>query len=172
MSGRVVLLCGYSFSGKSMLAAALHERCGAVVVSPDAINARRGHWGGDGVPDHEWARTLDEAHAELEAQLAAGASLVVIDDTCCFRWLRDGYREIAGRHGYAVDLAVLDVPAAEVEARMARAAADPTARRGLKAAVWSSHRDTFEWPTDDELPRRFPAGADLADRVIAALGLA
>jgi predicted kinase len=171
VSGLVVLFCGYSFSGKSTLAAALHERLGAAVVCPDAINARRGLWGGDGVPDSEWGRTLDEAHAELEALLAAGTPLVVIDDTCCYRWLRDGYREIARRHGHAVELVVLDVPAAEVEARMARAAADPDARRGLKAEVWASHRDTFEWPTDDEGPRRFTASVDLTDRVVADLGL-
>ena len=171
MSSLVVLLCGYSFSGKSTLAAALHERCGAAVVCPDAINARRGLWGGDGVPDAEWARTLDEAHTELEAHLAASAPLVVIDDTCCDRWLRDAYREVARRYGYVVELLVLDVPAAEVEARMARAAADPDARRGLKAEVWASHRDTFEWPTDDEGPRCFTASVDLTDRVVADLGL-
>jgi hypothetical protein len=141
------------------------------VVCPDAINARRGLWGGDGVPDHEWARTLDEAHAELEAHLAAGAPLVVIDDTCCYRWLRDGYRELARRHDAEVVLVVLQAPDSEVEFRMV-AAAVTGSRRGLKPTIWAAHRDGFEWPGEDEEPRRFPMGDDLADRVIAALGLA
>jgi predicted kinase len=172
VSRLVVLLCGYSFSGKSTLAAALHERCGAAVVCPDAINARRGLWGGDGVADEEWGKTHEIALGELGDHLAGGAPLVVVDDTCCFRFLRDDYRRVAARHGAAVALVVLDVDAAEVEARMKVAAADPDGRRGLEPSVWEAHRDSFEWPDADESPRRFVAGADLAQRVIAELGLA
>ncbi len=59
----MVLLCSYSFSGKSTLAAALRDRCGAVVVCPDEINVRRGLWGEDGVQDQEWGKTPEIAHA-------------------------------------------------------------------------------------------------------------
>ena len=99
MSGVVVLLCGCSFSGESTLAAALRERCGADVVSLDEINERRGLEGGDGVPEHAWARTLDIAHDELENLLAQRAPLMVVDDTSCYRWLRDSWRKVAERHG-------------------------------------------------------------------------
>ena len=171
MSSLVVLLCGYSFSGKSTLAAALRDRCGAAVVSLDEINARRGLRGGDGLPGDEWGRTLDIAHAELEEHLERRAALVVIDDTSCYRWLRDGWRAIARRHEADVALVVLQAPDIEVETRMVEAAVALN-RRGLDPRVWAAHREGFEWPGGDEEPRYFPIGGGLVDRVIAELGLA
>src|SRR4029079_3355962 len=92
------LLCGLAFSGKSTLAAALSRLTGAVVVSLDEINASRGLYGGMGIPDEDWGRTHTEALSLVEAALRAERS-VVVDDTNCFRFLRDNYRQIADRRG-------------------------------------------------------------------------
>lgn len=56
VSGRLLLLCGRSFSGKTTLARVLADALPAVVVSLDAINDERGLHGGDGIPVEEWAR--------------------------------------------------------------------------------------------------------------------
>ncbi len=53
----LTLVCGLAFAGKSTLAAAIAEHQGAVVVSLDEINARRGLHGGTGIAPEEWVRT-------------------------------------------------------------------------------------------------------------------
>ena len=50
MSGRLVLPCGRSYSGKSTLARALADALPGVVVGLDAINEERGLHGGQGIP--------------------------------------------------------------------------------------------------------------------------
>ena len=92
------LLCGMSFAGKSTLAAAIAEHAHATIVSLDDINEARGLAGGLGIPDHEWARSHRVALQRAAEELARGHS-VVIDDTNCFRFLRDDYRALAGRLG-------------------------------------------------------------------------
>lgn len=150
------LLCGLAFSGKTTLAAALRRRLGGTVVSSDAINARRGLHGGDGLPAEEWARTHRLALAEVEELMRRGVAAVVVDDTNCYRFLRDDYRLLARRHGYAVRLLVLEVPLAELRRRMA-ANENSRGRRGLQPEVFEEHRRGFEWPGDDERPLPVPA---------------
>jgi len=104
------LLCGLAFSGKSTLAAALAERLDAKVVSLDEINARRDLWGGDGVADDEWAATHRQALREVEDHMRRGTPCIVVDDTNCYRFLRDDHGELAGEHGYRVRILVLRPP--------------------------------------------------------------
>src|SRR5688572_1159593 len=137
----LLVLCGPSFSGKSTLAAALAAR-GLEVVSLDEINARRGLWGGDGLSGEEWAHTLALARAEVEARLCDPAARLVVDDTSCWRWLRDGWRELAARHGREVRLVVLLADEAELSRRRAAGGA----RRGIADAVLAAHLSSFEWP--------------------------
>lgn len=143
------LLCGLAFSGKSTLGARLAERTGATIVSLDEINAERGLDGGAGIPDAEWLRTHHEALARLDALLAAGRS-VVLDDTNCFRFLRDAYREVAARHQVSATVVVLDVPLDVVRARMRE-----NERSGARAAVTDAVLEElvakFEWPDEDEI---------------------
>lgn len=112
------LLCGLAFAGKSTLARLLAEATGAAVVSLDEINARRGLYGGAGIPDHEWLRTHEIALGEL-AELCRAGGPVVIDDTNCFRWLRDAYRRAAAPHGYADVVLFLDLSPEEALQRAA-----------------------------------------------------
>jgi len=55
MTGRLVLLCGRSFSGKSTVAASLADSLPGQVMSLDQINEERGLHGGEGIPLSEWA---------------------------------------------------------------------------------------------------------------------
>ncbi len=92
-AGRLVVLCGLSFSGKSTVARAIQAELRAVVVSLDEINARRGLHGGQGMPIAEWQRTHQIASDEVTAALRSGAT-VVVDDTSSPRFLRDGWRAL------------------------------------------------------------------------------
>jgi len=168
--GTLHVLCGTAFSGKTTLARAL-ERCfGCAVVSADEINERRGLFGGQGVPDEEWARTHGFVLDELTALMRGGAPYVAVDDTACFRFLRDDYRRLAAEHGYVVRLLVLRPPSEEVERRR-RANAGSGERRGIDDEVFAAHVASFEWPGEDEEPIAVPpeltAGEEL-ERWLAA----
>lgn len=158
--GTVFLLCGLAFSGKTTLAEAIAEVCGAPVISLDRLNEERGLYGGDGVPAEEWARSHETALALLGEKLREGHPRVVIDDTCCFRFLRDDYRGVAGRHGYATRVIRIETPLAEIERR--RRANDAFRRReAIRDEVFDAHRESFEWPRDDEDVLVFPWNADV-----------
>ena len=43
---------------------------------------------------------------------------IVLDDTNCFRWLRDRYRNVSHENGYIAELVYLDVPLQDVQARI------------------------------------------------------
>jgi predicted kinase len=152
------LLCGLAFSGKSTLAAAISKQVGAAVVSLDEINASRGLYGGLGIPDEEWGRTHAEALQQVEAALQAGRS-VVVDDTNCFRFLRDNYRQIATRYG--VPCVVIDVDAPlDLALTRLRANEDEPSRAPVTKAILRELAEKFELPAPDETVIVFPAGAD------------
>lgn len=145
----LVLLCGKPFSGKSTLAQRFAER-GAAVVSFDAINLERGLHGGDGLPVTEWAATLEIAK-QRTAALLAEHPLVVVDDTLCFRWIRDTFRALALTAETQPVLVHLDFPESVLWDRMT--ANDRTKERGgIAEAVLAEHLATFESPEEDEAP--------------------
>jgi predicted kinase len=150
VSGRLlIVLCGPAFSGKSTLARAIAGRSGAAVVCLDEINARRGLHGGEGVPDQQWAATHREALTEVERLVAAGTRHIVVDDTSCYRFLRDDYRAVAERLGYRFVLLVVDTPLELIRERI-RANAATANRGGIRPEVFERHVASFEWPGDDE----------------------
>jgi predicted kinase len=159
--GVVYLLCGLAFSGKSTLAAALAERLGAKVVSLDEINARRDLRGGEGVADEEWAATHRQALREVEGHMRRGTPYIVVDDTSCFRFLRDDHRKLAARHGYRLRLLLLITPLQEIRRRMGRAA-ETGERRGLAPQVFAEHTASFESPGEEESPLAVPWQVDPA----------
>jgi predicted kinase len=145
----LIVLCGLAFAGKSTLARAIARRTGASIVDLDEINARRGLRGCDGVPDHEWAASHREALGEVERLANVGTCHIVIDDTSCYRFLRDDYRAVAERLGYRFVLVVVDTPLELIRERIG--ANTPTANRGgIKPEVFERHLASFEWPGDDE----------------------
>jgi predicted kinase len=147
-AGRLVLLCGLSFSGKSTVARAIHTELGATVVSLDEINARRGLQGGQGVPISEWQRTHRIATAEVTAALRPGAT-VVVDDTSSPRFLRDGWRALAEQTGASYTLVFVATDRDEARARRDRNR-EQSSRPDVIDAVFDDHADNFEALQPDE----------------------
>ena len=151
------LLCGLAFSGKTTLAAALARHLGAAVVSLDEINASRGLHGGTGIPVEEWARAHEEALGQVGDLLAAGRS-VIVDDTNCFRFLRDDYRAVAERHGVRTTVLYIAAPLALILDR--RRENDRTrTRAAVTESVLFDLLEKFEIPTVDENVLVFPFDA-------------
>ena len=146
----LILLCGRPFSGKTTLAGRLAADRGAAEISFDAISLERGLHGGDGLPVAEWAATLAIAK-ERTAALLARSPLVVVDDTLCFRWLRDAFRDLARAAGSESTLVYLDPPEEVLRERMEenRRTQD---RRGIQPSVLAAHLAAFEAPAEDEAP--------------------
>lgn len=163
------LLCGLSFSGKSTLARALARR-DVRVISYDALNRERGlPFGGEGLPVEEWERTAALARDRFR-ELALDRTPVAIDDTNCFRWLRDRWRALAEELGYQVMVLHLPTPPEEIERRRAVAADRPP----IRAEVFRAHAATFEPPVEGERAVAPGEGEDaeaFASRVAALAGL-
>lgn len=147
-SGRLVVLCGRSFSGKSTVAAWLREGLDGEVVGFDAINAERGLSGGQGVPVAEWARTGELASRRVRAALQHGRT-VVVDDTSSPRFLRDGWRPLAVELDVPLVLVFLDTAVAAVRQRQL-ANRDSRTRPDVTDAVMDEHLAGFEPPGPDE----------------------
>ena len=162
------LMCGLAFSGKTTLARAIAERLSLVCVSLDGINAERGlPPGGEGLPAEQWERSHAVAEARLDAAFASGRG-AVLDDTGCFRWLRDRYRSVAGRHGLPTTVVFVDAPIAEIHARIA-ANAREARRGGITDAVFARHVAEFEPPGPDERAVRFTPSDDIDAWITANL---
>lgn len=150
------LLCGMAFSGKTTLAAVLARHVRALVVSLDEINASRGLYGGVGIPESEWARTHHEALRQVETALGAGRS-VIVDDTNCFRFLRDNYRAVAAVHGARTTVVYLDRPLELLLDRL-RENEKTNARAPVTETVFLELARTFEPPDPDENVLLCPPG--------------
>jgi len=154
------VMCGLAFAGKTTVARALAGRLGAAVVSLDEINLERGLRGGEGVPVEEWERTHRIALTRADELMRAGTE-VVVDDTGCFRWLRDRYRAAAALRGFGT--AVIFVATPHEEARRRMAANDPrTERPNVRAEILESLAATFEPPRAEESVVVFGPADDLA----------
>jgi len=172
MSGRVVLLCGRSFSGKSTVASYLADALGGQVVSHDAINAERGLFGGDGITVTEWARTLDIAHERVMAATRKGGT-VVVDDTSSPAVLRDGWRELSSAVSAPLALVYVDASRDTIFRRQAQNRATQQ-RRDVSDEVMAEHLDGFEPPAAKERAIYVGSGltplADVAAAVLAVFG--
>ncbi|HEY6571998.1 MAG TPA: ATP-binding protein [Candidatus Eisenbacteria bacterium] len=143
------LLCGPSLAGKSTVAARLVEAFDAVAISADAINERRGlPFGGEGLPEHVWAETLRVQLQELH-ELTGGGKSVVVDDTLCYRWIRDRFREEARAAGLSHKLLLLAPSREDLLARHALLESERR-RPTLSLDRLVEHLNSFEWPAADE----------------------
>lgn len=154
-SGVVLLLCGLPFSGKSTLARALAEACGAHLVVLDDIVREAGIDPGDGAPAEVWANAHQRALSHVMDAIAAGHPLVVVDDTNCFRFLRDGFRTAAAYGGYDTRLVVLHTPREEIDRRRVESQRNVD-RPTIRDEVFAQVADAFEWPARDEAPIEWP----------------
>jgi predicted kinase len=144
---RLVVMCGPAFSGKTTLSRALATR-GLVRLSPDDLLRSDGLEPGDGLPGECWGRALARICSQIEDLARAGASAVV-DDTSCYRWLRDRYREVGAGCGLRALLILLRIDRSEVLHRV-EANARTGLRQGIRDAVLREHLDRFEWPGPNE----------------------
>ncbi|MBI2515352.1 MAG: ATP-binding protein [Opitutae bacterium] len=143
------LLCGPSLAGKSSLGRQIVSSLGAVVSSADAINVRRGlPFGGEGLPESVWAETLEQQLADLRELGTAGKSAVV-DDTLCYRWLRNRFRAAAQAAGLEAKLLLLRPTTAEILARREQIERD-NSRPLVSLSRLNEHLATFEWPIPEE----------------------
>lgn len=145
---RLILMCAPSFAGKTTLSKLIAARLDGRRVSLDEINDDRGLDGGAGIPAEEWERTSGIAIERVRAHLLRDRD-VVVDDTACFRFLRDRYREVARACGAALEIVYMEAPEAELRRRIAHNRR--TRERGdIADAVFDSHIATFERPASDE----------------------
>ncbi len=147
---RLFALCGLAFSGKTTLARVVARRADAEYVGLDDINEARGLRGGEGIPVEEWERTHEIAIERIGMLLDEGRD-VVLDDTLCFRWLRDRYAAVADRHAARFVLIYVATPLPEIHRAMARNEADPR-RHPIRLDVFETHARSFEHPTVEERP--------------------
>ena len=147
---RLFALCGLAFSGKTTLARAIARLADAEYVGLDDINEERRLRGGEGIPAEEWERTSAIAIERLGKLLDAGRD-VVLDDTLCFRWLRDRYAAVADRHVAQFVLIYVATPLSEICRAMARNEASPE-RNPIRPEVFETHALTFEYPAAEERP--------------------
>jgi predicted kinase len=165
MPGRLILLCGRSFSGKSTVAAALAAALGGTIVSFDAINAERGLHGGRGIPVSEWARTFEIANQRAADALRADRT-VIVDDTSSPRFLRDRWRELSSTSDARLVLVFVDASPQTILERQA-ANRSGQQRDDVTDAVMTEHLATFEPPDADENALGFTAENLVMDVVIA-----
>ncbi len=143
------LLCGLAFSGKSTLAKAMVDYLNCAYVSLDDINKDRGlGFGGDGIPVEEWENTHQIAIGILDNLMQLEQD-IILDDTNCFRWLRDRFTEVAKRNNYGTKVIYLDVPLEEIYIRM-QMNEQTKKRQGIKKEIFAELIQNFQPPEVDE----------------------
>jgi predicted kinase len=146
---RAYLLCGPSLAGKTTVAGRITGAFSATLVSSDEINAERGlPFGGEGLPESVWAETLRIQVEHFHAEASRGRS-VVVDDTLCYRWLRNRWREEAAKAQAAAILLLLSPSKAEILARHT-ALQSAGQRPVLSKERLLEHLLAFEWPAPEE----------------------
>lgn len=161
MTGRLVLLCGRSFSGKSTVASSLAGSLPGVIVSLDAINEERELYGGKGIPLSEWARTNEVARERVLARLGDDET-VIVDDTSSPRFLRDGWRTLCSSAGAAMVLGFVDTAEEVMRQRLLDNRATGY-RADVTDEVMAAHQESFEPPDEDEQAVRLQVGLSPLD---------
>ncbi len=81
---------------------------------------------------------------------------IVLDDTSCFRWLRDQWRNFVEQYGYQTTIVFLDIPLAEIRKRMEKNE-KTQARHSVRQDIVEEMAKTFEPPQEDESIIRYYA---------------
>jgi predicted kinase len=166
MTSRLLLLCAPAFSGKTSLSRALAQRGWLRISLDDSLRAR-GLEPGQGLSEEAWNEASLAACTSL-AEAGRQGQDVVLDETLCFRFLRDRYRDIAAKAGMSARLVVLKLPIEELRARVS-ANRRSLQRQDIADAVLEEHLAAFEWPSADEPHVLLDASASL-EQQLASLG--
>lgn len=143
------LLRGMPFSGKTTLAKTLVDYLHASYISLDEINESRGLFGGEGIPVEEWETTHSIAMQQLHSLMESQQD-IVLDDTSCFRRLRDRYRDFGAKQSYQTVITYLDIPISELRRRMEENTKTQV-RHGVRQDIVDEMAKTFELPQPDEI---------------------
>lgn len=146
---KAYLLCGPSLAGKSSLALRLSRTLGARVLCADAINAERSlPFGGEGLPESAWEGTLRILLERIGTHLRSGQR-VIVDDTLCYRWLRDLLRSECEKAS-APSVLLLLAPAGAELLRRFDLLGGSGGRPVLSRERMIDHLARFEWPAAEE----------------------
>jgi predicted kinase len=101
---------GIPFSGKSTIVRELVRQRGCRAIDIDAINTARGvGLAGAPITSDDWAMSFASARAQLDAALAAGAS-VAYDGHVWSQTQREDFRALASAAGADITFIYLDIP--------------------------------------------------------------
>ena len=142
------LLCGMPFSGKTTLGKCVAQYLNSPYISLDEINEARGLFGGNGIAVEEWEKTHSLAMQQLQDLMQSGED-IVLDDTSCFRWLRDRFRNFGSHYGYQTIIIFLDISLSKIWNRIEENE-KTQARHQVKQDIIQEMAKTFEYPQHDE----------------------
>jgi predicted kinase len=157
-NNRLFLMCGAAFSGKTTLSKKLAEIINYSRISFDEINEKKGFLPGDDIPQIEWAKTSEEAILQLKNELKRNNN-VIVDDTFCFKFLRDNFKSVADQYGYQTVIIFIDISEEEVRKRITENRIKKN-RSDISDAVLESHLKVFEKPGSDEKVMTFNSEKD------------
>ena len=155
------LMCGMPFSGKTTLGKAIAKYLDVPYVSLDEINEARGLFGGDGIPVEEWEKTHFLAMQQT-AKLIKSEVDIILDDTNCFRWLRDRFRDFASQHGYQTVIIFLDISLATIKKRMEQNKTTKV-RHSVRQDIVEEMAKIFEPPELDEKVIKYRANQSIEE---------
>ena len=161
---KLCLLCGMPFSGKTTLGKAVSQYIDSAYISLDEINEARGLSGGDGIPVEEWEKTHFLAMEQLQI-ITKLRKDIVLDDTNCFRWLRDRFRNLAAKSDYQTTVIFMDISNAEIWQRMSNNQ-KTQARHTVKPEIIKEMTKTFELPQEDENVVRYAGEQPINEWII------
>jgi predicted kinase len=159
--GRLIIICGTSFSGKTTLGAAIARRFGYALVDVDDTKSRL--YGPDARDDdlsrEDWIRIYDDTDEQIERHLRQGQ--MVIDASRNFR--REERRRaarLAAGVGAEVVTIFVDTPEAVTRRRLL-ANRRTQARVDIAGEEFEHILRVWETPGADERPLVFRHGDDL-----------
>lgn len=159
------LLCGMPFSGKTTLGKTIARQLDSSYISLDEINEARGLRGGDGISIEEWEKTHSIAILQMQTMMPTSQD-IVLDDTNCFRWLRDRFRQLAAEYNYQTTVVFVDVPVSEIWQRMSANQKTQT-RHMVKPEIIKEMTKTFEPPEEDENVIRYDGEQSIDEWIIS-----
>ena len=110
------LMCGAPFSGKTTLAQKIATITKSQYLSLDDIMRQRGLDVSQLQPAEEWEKAQQLCLQRMDTLMHDDVP-IVLDDTNCFKWLRDRFRKLALQHHYPVIVIYLNIPLSELEKR-------------------------------------------------------
>jgi predicted kinase len=171
MAGRVYILCGLPFAGKSTLARELAARLGWTHLEVDAIHRERGQGlHGEQLSRQSWIDAYREAYRRLD-ELLRDQRTVLYDATNFRRAQRQRARQIAARHGATACVLYVTTPAMAAQQRLHQNRQLP-ARADVHDIDFAAVAAQFQPPTADEDMLQYNGAAPVAVWIADTFGQA